>query len=154
MGLLSAIFGGFTGTRIVNGRNPGRGWTEANRFNKAKGGFAGGYAAITFGNIMNAHCTAEDIVEEFKLDEEDCDYKHPYYGVNCYMQAYREALQEVMMDAAMMGLDPEDMINFAEVEDNAYDYAVELAEMYIGGSVWIPEDILEWAYYEISDHNK
>ena len=153
MGLFSRIFGGKKSSGIVSGRNPGRGFIEANRFNRIKGGFAGGYGAITFGNIMNAHCSADDIVEEFGLDTEDCDYKHPFYGHTPYMQAYMEALQEAQAEAALLDADPEDLIDWDEVYDNAYDYAIELAEMYIAGQTWIPEEILDWAYYDISDHN-
>lgn len=159
MGLFSSIFGGGKkSSGIVSGRNPGKGWVTANRFNKAKGGFAGGYGAITFGNIMNAHSSEEEIVEEFELDGEDCHYKHPSFETTCYKQAYREALMEAQIEAAMLGVfgmdvDPEDLIDWDKVEENAYDYALDLASMYIGGETWIPEDILDWAYYDVSDHN-
>ena len=50
-------------------------------------------------------------------------------------------------------MDIDEFINWGEVEDLAYEYAIELAESYINGDVWIPIDILEWAYYDVSDHN-
>lgn len=159
MGLFSALFGGGRkSSGIVSGRNPGKGWIAANRFNKAKGGFAGGYGAITFGNIIRAHSDAEEIVDEFGLDTEDCNYKHPWYGMTPWMTAYREALMEAMAEAQLMAafgmsVDPEELIDWDEVEDNAYDYACELAELYIDGQTWIPIEILEWAYYDVSDHN-
>lgn len=49
--------------------------------------------------------------------------------------------------------DPEDYIDWDEVEEKAHDYAIELAEKWISGSEWIPEDVLDWAYYDVSDHN-
>lgn len=136
--------------KIVSGRNPGKGWVAANRFNKARGGFAGGYGAITFGNIINAHSSAEDIVDEFGLDQEDAKYG------NCYQRAYREAYQEAiieMMSAMDFFGDPEDYIDWDEVEELAYQYAIELAERWINGEEWIPREVLDWAYYEVSDHN-
>ena len=158
MGLFSRIFGGKKSSGVVSGRNPGSAWTAANRFNKAKGGYAGGYGAITFGNIMNAHCSPDDIVSEFGLDTEECNYKHPYLGATPWMYAYREALAEAQSEAMAMAalgidVDAEDLIDWSEVEESAYDYAIELAEMYIRGETWIPSEILDWAYYDISDHN-
>ena len=154
MGLFSGLFRGrSSGSRIVSGRNPGRGWTEANRFNKARGGAAGGYGAWTFGNIMNAHGSAEDIVEEFSLDSEECSYGHPLLGTTCYMYAYQQAYQEAMIEAMLVGGDPEDFINWEQVEEDAYEYACELGQMYIDGQTWIPSEILEWAYYDVSGHN-
>lgn len=161
MGFFSSIFGGGRkgkSSGVVSGKNPGSAWTAANRFNKARGGVAGGYGAITFGNIMNAHCSADDIVDEFGLDTEDCSYRHPHYGTTPWMQAYREAHAEAMievMELALMGIDADidDVIDWEQVEDDAYDYAVDLAELYIAGQTWIPSEIIEWAYYDISSHN-
>ena len=156
MGLFSGLFKSFrsgSNPKIVSGRNPGRGWTAANRFNRVRGGVAGGYGAWTFGNIMNAHSSAEEIVDEWGLDAEDCEYVHPYLGSNCYMAAYMEALAEVQGIAMFLGLDPEDLIDWEQVESDAYDYACELAQLYIDGETWIPNEIIEWAYYDVSDHN-
>ena len=241
MGLFSGLFRGKS-SGIVNGRNPGKGWVTANRFNKARGGFAGGWGAIAFGNIMNAHCTPDDIVEEFALDKEE----NPY-GCDAYVMAYQEEydnafkkyedlmgfymeliemnesiiseneqeiadceqeieeLQDEIEDLQdeMDMADPEDMmdimdeiaqlqaeieelrmrieelnaenmnlqaeiygwyaememisveefIDFDEVEKKAKDYACEFAQEWIDGSVWIPSEVLHWAYYDISDHN-
>lgn len=152
MGLFSKLFGGGSKKGTVHsGKNAMS--TFANRFNKARGGHAGGYGAITFGNIINAHSSAEDIVDEFGLDQEDCSYKHPYLGTTCWQYAYREALMEAMAEAMIMGVDPEDLIDWDQVEEEAYDYALELADLYIDGSTWIPTEIINWAYYDVSDHN-
>lgn len=214
-----------------------------NRSHQKRGGYAGGYGAITFGNIINAHSSAEDIVETFSLDKEDnnygCDaYERSYkeqYDIaediyNEWMDYYldiidmltgemneclneAEQLEETaeelqneaenLRDEAEWCDDPEeseelieeaesleeeaeqlleqaeslrteaaelqaeidgyyseiDMLNIEEfidydtVEDNAFLYAAEFAQQWIDGSVWIPMDVLSWAYYEVSDHN-
>lgn len=157
MGLFSKIFGGGKkSSGIVSGKNPGKGWIEANRFNKARGGFAGGYGAITFGNIINADSSPDDIVGEFGLDQQDAEYG------DCYQRAYDEAYQKASFEAEMINalegmfgeeVDTEDLIDYEEVEENAYNYAIELAESWIDGGEWIPDDVLDWAYYDVSDHN-
>lgn len=168
MGFFSKLFGGNKSNtvKIVHGATHGKDWITASRFNQAKGGFAGGYAAITFGNIINAHSCAEDIVDEFGLDEEGCEY------CDCYSQALAivtaEAEEEMAMDTidsifeifdgdsaeiGMDDLDIEDYIDYEEVEELAYEMAVEVAQTWIDGSAWIPDDVLDWAYYEVSDHN-
>lgn len=159
MKLFSKLFGKKKSSSVVSGRNPGKGWIYANRFNQAKGGFAGGYGAITFKNIIDAHSDSDEIVEEFKLDDEACEYEHPYFRCNCWTQAYREALAEAQAEAKMMSvfgmdIDPEELIDWDQLEEDAYNYALELAEMYINGETWIPKEILNWAYYDVSDHNK
>ena len=121
MGLFSSIFGGGRkSSGIVSGRNPGKGWISANRFNKAKGGFAGGYGAITFGNIMDAHSSDEEIVEEFELDSEDCDYKHPSFGKTCYQQAYTEEyIEQVLEKCGFKLINKFEGYSEKEVEENS-----------------------------------
>lgn len=258
MGLFSSLFSGKKSSGIVNGRNPGSNWVAANKFNKARGGYAGGYGAWTFGNIMRAHCTPDDIVDEFRLDKDD----NPY-GCDAYLMAYQEEYdiafkeyedlmgfymeliemnesiiseneheiteheQEIeeleeqieqleeeiedlqddmafaddpdeMMDimeeieeirveieehreriaelrerieelkeqninlqdeiygwyAEMETISVEEFIDFDEVEKKAREYAAEFAQEWIDGNVWIPREVLDWAYYEVSDHNR
>lgn len=244
MGKLSSIF-----TNIGHGiTGKGRtGYFKAtqkwNRKREKKGGYAGGYGAITFGNIVNAHSSAEDIVEVFSLDKEDNNY-----GCDAYERSYREQYDiaeqiyqewvdyytgiiemlttemneclneaqeleetakelqeeaESLKDEAEWADDPEereelleeaealeeeaqelleqaealrteaaelqaeiddyyseiDMLSIEEfldydtVETNAFQYATEFAQQWVDGSVWIPMDVLSWAYYEVSDHN-
>lgn len=152
MGLFSGLFGGSKRGNVYSGKNPPQGFIDAAKFGKTKGGFAGGYGAWTFGNIIRAHSSAEDIVDEFGLNQQDSPYG------NCYARAYRECKQEAMIKfllagGLLLGMDISDFIDWGEVEDLAYEYAIELAESYINGDVWIPIDILEWAYYDVSDHN-
>ena len=157
MGLFSGLFRKST-PKIVSGKNPGSGWVYANRFNKARGGRAGGYGAITFGNIMNAHSDAEEITDVWELDGEGCEFIHPDFGTNCYDKAYQEEYLKAMGIAMMMvalGIpaDPEDFIDWDAVYENAYEYACQLAQMYIDGQTWIPKPIIQWAYYDVSGHN-
>lgn len=152
MGLFSGLFGGSKRGNVYSGKNPPKGFIDAAKFGKTKGGFAGGYGAWTFGNIINAHSSPEEIVEEFGLNEQGCPYG------NCYQKAYNECRQEAMLlyvlaGGFLMGLELDDFIDYGEVEDRAYEYAVQLAESYINGDVWIPRDIIDWAYYTVSDHN-
>lgn len=147
MGKFSQLFTGKGG----NAFRPIRGYVHGkNRAKNKKGGYAGGYGAINFANVINAHSSPEEIVEEFALDTEDA------IDGDCYQRAYRECLAEAvleMMLAEDFFGDPEDYIDFDEVEDRAYDYAVEMAEQYISGGRWIPSEIMDWAWYDVSDHN-
>ncbi|WP_099466702.1 hypothetical protein [Konateibacter massiliensis] len=244
MGLFSNIFGGGkSNPKMVSGRNPGKGWIEANKFNRAKGGFAGGYGAWTFKNIIDAHCTVDDIVETFGLNKEGCQYCECweeaygkqyniaemiykewvdyYLGVissltaemNMCLEQAEELEQEAqdlqeqaedLRDDAAWSEDPEEradllaeaeileqearllleqatqlrltatnlqmqidvnysaidmltieqFVNYDEVEKNAYSSAIDFAKTWINGDTWIPEEVLSWAYYEISSHNK
>ena len=123
MGLFSKIFGGGKSSpKIVSGKNPGKGWTEANKFNKARGGRAGGYGAWTFSNIMNAHCSVEDIVDTFRLDKDDNAYECDAYLI-AYQECYDDAFKEY-----------EDLMGFYMelIEMNQsiiYDNEIEIAEL-------------------------
>ena len=98
------------------------------------------------------------MVEQFELDGESCPYMSVDGYANPYMQAYLEELQEAQQEAeilAMFGeeVDPEELIDWDTVEQNAYEYACELVAAWLDGSYWIPEEILDYAWYELSDHN-
>lgn len=214
-----------------------------NRSHQKRGGYAGGWAAIAFGNIVNAHSSAEELVETFLLDKEDntygCDsyersYKEQYDIAEQIYQDWiyyyldiidmltaemneclntaeqleetaQELLQEAesLRDEAEWADDPEEMeelieeaealedeaqelleqaealraeatelqaeidgyyseidmlniedfIDYDTLESNAFEYATEFAQQWIDGTVWIPMDVLSWAFYEVSDHN-
>lgn len=151
MGKLSGIFtnvkNGFSGYKRTAYFNRTR---NKNRDSMKKGGYNAGYGAVTFRNIIDAHSDADEIVQEFGLDQEDAAYG------NCYQRAYKEcyaqAVIEMMMAMDFTG-DPEDYIDWDELEELAYEYAIELAEDYISGQQWIPQEIIDWAYYSVSSHN-
>ena len=169
MGFFSSIFGGgkkngfnkgfnFNNSSpsymVFNGSDAKGAWIQANRFNKAKGGFAGGWGAIAFGNIVSAHSSADEIVEEFGLDKPDCPY------CDCYEEAYEEEMENAIVESfietilgAIFGDNDEPEVDMEEVQRKAYEDAISIAEDWISGSCWIPSEVLDWAYYEISDHN-
>lgn len=214
-----------------------------NRSHQKRGGYAGGWAAIAFGNIVNAHSSAEELVETFLLDKEDntydCDayklaYKEQYDiaeqiykdWLDYYLdiidmltaemneclntaESLEETAQELLQEAESLRDESEftedpdeveelleeaqaledeaeellsqaealraeatelqaeidgyyseiDMLNIEEfidydtLESNAFEYATEFAQQWIDGTVWIPMDVLSWAFYEVSDHN-
>ena len=47
----------------------------------------------------------------------------------------------------------EQFIDNDVVTQNSFEYACEFAEKWINGEEWIPIDVLNWAYYDVSDHN-
>jgi predicted nucleic acid-binding Zn-ribbon protein len=249
MGFFSKLFGGKSGAGTIHSGKNSK-WTYANRFNKARGGHAGGWGAIAFGNIVNAHSSPEEIVEIFELNKEvnlyDCDayseaYKEFYDEaafvyeqiVSYYMELIEAAqseiewlesdikdaedeiedleqeienLQDELEDLMKDGLDLEDfadameiqddiaecreeiqelreqieewqeriefleeeiasfydeiestsieeLIDYDEMEKRALELACDFAQEWIDGRTWIPIEVLNWAYYDVSDHN-
>lgn len=237
---LSNFKNGFTGKGRTGFFKATQNW---NRSHQKRGGYAGGWAAIAFGNIINAHSSAEDIVDTFGLDKEENEY-----GCDAYERAYAEQYEiaemiyqewinyyldiieiltgemnscieeaemleqttqelqeeaESLRDEAEWCDDPEEAMELNEeaqaleqeaqelleqaealraealllqgeidgyyaememltieefidedmVDNNAYLYATEFAQQWIDGTVWIPMDVLSWAFYEVSDHN-
>lgn len=155
MGLFSRIFGGKSSViSIAKSASTVGGYRVAS----GKSYSGGGWALDRFNSIVDAHSSVEDLVDEFELDDESCPYMSVDGYSNPYTQAYREAYQEAQQEAeilAMFGeeVDPEELIDWDEVEENAYEYACELVEAWLNGSYWIPEEILDYAWYELSDHN-
>ena len=148
-GFFSAVIQGMAKglSDALHGKKSGRNQGRAG----AMGG--GGYGSWTWHNIMEAHCDPDDLIDEFGLDMDGCEYDIPYFGQNAWDQAYQEVLSRVEAMAAMLGCDPEDLIDEEEVAELAYDYAYEYAEMLFSGSYWVDPDFLDWGYYDISDHN-
>lgn len=50
-------------------------------------------------------------------------------------------------------IDVELLIDWDTVEENAYEYAEELAQAWLDGDEFIPEEICDWAWFDLSDHN-
>lgn len=117
------------------------------------GASVGGYGVERFQDVVDAHASIEDMVEEFELDSPECKYMSLDGYHNPWTQAYQEALEEVMLAAMIAECDPEDLIDWDEVEDDAYDYACDLAEAWYSGDDWIPSEVMDWAWYDLSDHN-
>ena len=155
MGLFSRIFGGKSSVISIA---KSASTVGAYRVASGKSYSGGGWGLDRFQSIIDAHSSVEDMVDEFELDDESCPYMSVDGYKNPYMQAYLEALHEAREEAeilAMFGeeVDPEELIDWDDVEENAYEYACELAEAWYDGSYWIPEEVMDWAWYDLSDHN-
>lgn len=122
----------------------------------------GGWGLDRFNSVVKAHSSVEGIVEEFMLDDEMCEYPSLEGYENCYTQAYEEEYERadewIMMhdmgiaDAPFEG-EPEDIMNMERVERDAYRYATQLAQAWLSGDEFVPEEVMDWAWYDLSDHN-
>lgn len=114
-------------------------------------------AAVAFANITNAHCEPEDIVDEFGIDTEDWGEPDPELGMTPWDYAYQELLEELGPIAEMLDCDPEELIEeyIEELEEMSFDYACDWVDRMMTGMEWIPDegDMLDWAFYDVSDHN-
>ena len=155
MGLFSRIFGGKSSIiSIAKNASTVGGYRVAS----GKSYSGGGWGLDRFQSIIDAHSSIEDMVDEFELDDESCPYMSVDGYANPYMQAYLEALHEAQEEAeilAMFGeeVDLEELIDWDEVEENAYEYACDLAQAWYSGQEWCPLEVMEWAWYDLSDHN-
>ena len=153
MGLFGKIFG-----NIIKGVASNASFVGSYRVASGKSYSGGGWGLDRFQSIIDAHSSIEDMVDEFELDDESCPYMSVDGYANPYMQAYLEALHEAQEEAeilAMFGeeVDLEELIDWYEVDENAYEYACDLAEAWYSGQEWIPEEVMDWAWYDLSDHN-
>ena len=153
MGLFGKIFG-----NIIKGVASNASFVGSYRVASGKSYSGGGWGLDRFQSIIDAHSSIEDMVDEFELDDESCPYMSLDGYPNCYTQAYQEELNEAKEEAEILAffgevIDPEDLMDMDEVEENAYEYACDLAEAWYSGQEWIPEEVMDWAWYDLSDHN-
>lgn len=153
MGLFSRIFGGGAKKVATNASFLG-----AYREASGKSYSGGGWGYDRFVSIIDAHSSTEDMVDTFQLDSESCPYSSVDGYANPYTQAYieaREAAQEEAMFMQMLGVevDVEELIDWDAVEENAYEYACELFDAWYSRSEWIPEDVMDYSFWCLSDHN-
>ena len=153
MGLFGKIFG-----NIIKGVASNASFVGSYRVAGGKSYSGGGWGLDRFQSIIDAHSRIEDMVDEFELDSENSNYMSLDGYPNCYTQAYQEELSEAKEEAeilAMFGeeVDIEELMDMDEVEENAYEYACDLAEAWYSGQEWIPEEVMDWAWYDLSDHN-
>ena len=153
MGLFGKIFG-----NIIKGVASNASFVGSYRVASGKSYSGGGWGLDRFQSIIDAHSSIEDIVEEWNLDGEDSNYMSLDGYPNCYTQAYQEELSKAKEEAEILAffgevIDPEDLMDMDEVEENAYEYACDLAEAWYNGDEWIPEEVMDWAWYDLSDHN-
>ena len=153
MGLFGKIFG-----NIIKGVASNASFVGSYRVASGKSYNGGGWGLDRFQSIIDAHSSIEDMVDEFELDDESCPYMSLDGYPNCYTQAYQEELSEAKEEAEILAffgevIDPEDLMDMDEVEENAYEYACDLAEAWYSGQEWIPLEVMEWAWYDLSSHN-
>ena len=157
MGLLSAIFSG-----IVKGVASNASFVGSYRVASGKSYSGGGWGLDRFQSVIDAHSSIEDMVEEWNLDGEDSNYMSLDGYPNCYTQAYQEEVDKAVEKADIINMllppfseevDPEDLIDYDKIDENAYEYACDLAQAWYDGTEWIPEEVMDWAWYDLSDHN-
>ena len=139
MGLFSRIFGG----KSIRSAATSASFLGAYREAGGQSYDGGGWGLDRFNSIV---------------DDEGCRYQSLDGYSNPYTQAYREErerAEEEVEVLAMFGeeIDVELLIDWDTVEENAYEYAEELAQAWLDGDEWIPEEIMDWAWYDLSDHN-
>lgn len=154
MGLFSRIFGG----KSIRSAATSASFLGAYREAGGQSYDGGGWGLDRFNSIIDAHSSVDDMIEEWGLADEGCRYQSLDGYSNPYTQAYREERERAEEEAevlAMFGeeIDVELLIDWDAVEENAYEYAEELAQAWLDGSEWIPEEIMDWAWYDLSDHN-
>ena len=153
MGLFGKIFG-----NIIKGVASNASFVGSYRVAGGKSYSGGGWGLDRFQSVIDAHSSIEDMVDEFELDSESSNYMSLDGYPNCYTQAYQEEYNEAKEEAEILAffgevIDPEDLMDMDEVEENAYEYACDLAEAWYSGQEWIPEEVMDWAWYDLSDHN-
>ena len=153
MGLFGKIFG-----NIIKGVASNASFVGSYRVASGKSYSGGGWGLDRFQSVIDAHSSIEDMVDEFELDSENSNYMSLDGYPNCYTQAYQEEYNEAKEEAEILAffgevIDPEDLMDMDEVEENAYEYACDLAEAWYSGQEWIPEEVMDWAWYDLSDHN-
>ena len=153
MGLFGKIFG-----NIIKGVASNASFVGSYRVASGKSYSGGGWGLDRFQSVIDAHSSIEDMVDEFELDSESSNYMSLDGYPNCYTQAYQEELSEAKEEAEILAffgevIDPEDLMDMDEVEENAYEYACDLAEAWYSGQEFVPEEVMDWAWYDLSDHN-
>ena len=157
MGLFGKIFG-----NIIKGVASNASFVGSYRVASGKSYSGGGWGLDRFQSVIDAHSSIEDMVDEFELDSENSNYMSLDGYPNCYTQAYQEEYDKAQEEAEILNMilielgeevDPEDLMDMDAVDENAYEYACDLAEAWYSGQEWIPEEVMDWAWYDLSDHN-
>ena len=157
MGLFGKIFG-----NIIKGVASNASFVGSYRVASGKSYSGGGWGLDRFQSVIDAHSSIEDMVDEFELDSESSNYMSLDGYPNCYTQAYQEEYDKAQEEAEILNMilielgeevDPEDLMDMDAVDENAYEYACDLAEAWYSGQEWIPEEVMDWAWYDLSDHN-
>ena len=153
MGLFGKIFG-----NIIKGVASNASFVGSYRVAGGKSYSGGGWGLDRFQSIIDAHSSTEDMVETFALDDESCPYPSVDGYPNCYKQAYQEELDIAKGEAEILSMfgeevEPEDLMDMDAVDENAYEYACDLFDAWYNGEEWIPEEVMDFAWYGLSSHN-
>ena len=158
MRLFSKIFGGKSVQSVAQNASFVGSYREAGGQSYS----GGGWGLNRFQSIIDTHSSIEDMVEEWNLYSEDSYYMSLDGYNNCYEQAYQEEYNKAQEIADTINMiigefggmvDPEELMDMDAIDEKAYKYACDLAQAWYDGSEWIPEEIMDWAWYDLSDHN-
>ena len=159
MGLFSRIFGGKSKVKSIASSTS---FLGAYREASGKDANWGGWGLDRFNSIVEAHSSVEDLVDMFQIDGEGSNYQSLDGYENCYEQAWQEEYERASVEADILNMflapfgeevDPEELMNYDKIEEHAYNYACELVEAWLDGGEWVPEEVLDYAWYGLSDHN-
>ena len=153
MGLFSKIFGGAIKSFASNASFLG-----SYRVAGGKSYSGGGWGLDRFQSVIDAHSSTEDMVETFALDDESCPYPSVDGYANPYQQAYQEEYDKAQAEAIILSMfgvevDPEELMDMDAVEENAFEYACDLFDAWYNGEIWCPEEVMDYAWFQLSDHN-
>ena len=159
MGLFSRIFGGKSKVKSVAS---GASFLGAYREAGGQSYSGGGWGLDRFNSIVEAHSSVEDLVDMFQIDGEGSNYQSLDGYENCYAQAWQEEYERASVEADILNMllapfgeevDPEELMDYDKIEEHAYNYACELVEAWLDGGEWVPEEVMDYAWYGLSDHN-
>ena len=159
MGLFSRIFGGKSKVKSIAS---GTSFLGAYREASGKDANWGGWGLDRFNSIVDAHSSVEDLVDMFEIYDEGSKYMSLDGYANCYTQAWQEEYERASVEADILNMllapfgeevEPEELIDQDKSEGDAYEYACELVEAWLDGGEWVPEEVMDYAWYGLSDHN-
>lgn len=159
MGLFSRIFGGKSKVKSVAS---GTSFLGAYREASGKDANWGGWGLDRFNSIVDAHSSVEDLVDMFEIYDEGSKYMSLDGYTNCYTQAWQEEYERASVEADILNMllapfgeevEPEELMDYDKIEEDAYEYACELVEAWLDGGEWVPEEVMDFAWYGLSDHN-
>lgn len=159
MGLFSRIFGGKSKVKSIAS---GTSFLGAYREASGKDANWGGWGLDRFNSIVDAHSSVEDLVDMFEIYDEGSKYMSLDGYANCYTQAWQEEYERASVEADILNMllapfgeevEPEELMDYDKIEEDAYEYACELVEAWLDGGEWVPEEVMDFAWYGLSDHN-
>lgn len=146
MGFFGSIFGGGKSSKPSASS-----WSYAKTFNSG-GAWTGG-SNVRFGAASIAErfagCAGGDV--EFAVEDLDLNHRNDIWK-EAYQQAWEECFVEAMEENPFDPVIDEEEVQ-EKAEEYAWDMACEMMEQYFSGSLYIPSDYLDVAWYDWSDHN-